>query len=84
MSYKEKGVLFLGVFTMSKEKDVRKFSKEYKLTYPVGLESGIAEALGAKGIPETFFIDREGGIARRISGTVHYKELAAGIEAMLD
>jgi len=49
----------LGVFAQSKEKDIRKFAKKYQLTYPVGKENGIAEALGANGIPETFFITKD-------------------------
>ena len=43
----------------------------------------IAEALGAKGIPETFFIARDGRIAKKITSTIHYAELAAGIEEIL-
>jgi len=69
---------------MSKEKDIKKFAKKYQLTYPVGMETGIAEALGAKGIPETLFIARDGRIVKRITHTVHYKELVTGIEKILN
>ena len=69
---------------MSKEKDVRKFREEFKLTYPVGLESGIAAALGAKGIPETYFIDKKGRISGKITGTIHYEDLVTGIETILE
>ena len=68
---------------MSKEKDIRKFAKKYKLTYPVGMESGIAEALGAKGIPETIFITKDGRIKKRNTDTIHYQELVTGIEEIL-
>ena len=68
---------------MSKKKDVKKFKKKYLITYPVGLENGIAEALGANGIPETFFIARDGRIAQKITSTLHYSDLAAGIEEIL-
>lgn len=83
MAYKDKGVLFLGVFAQSKEKDIRKFAKKYQLTYPVGMENGIAEALGVNGIPETIFIARDGRIAKKITETVHYQELVDGIEKIL-
>jgi cytochrome c biogenesis protein CcmG/thiol:disulfide interchange protein DsbE len=82
-AYKDKGVLFLGVFTMSKKKDIKKFTEKYRITYPVGLENGIAEVLGAKGIPETFFIAKDGRIASKITSTVHFSELTAGIEEIL-
>jgi cytochrome c biogenesis protein CcmG/thiol:disulfide interchange protein DsbE len=69
-------VLFLGAFAQSKENDIRKFARKYQLTYPVGMENGIAEALGAKGIPETFFITRDGRIAKQHTASINYKVLA--------
>ncbi len=53
------------------------------LTYPVGKESGIATILWVKAIPETMFIDREGRILKRYSGTINYEELSAGIQNLL-
>ena len=83
LEYKDKGVLFLGVFTMSKEKQVKKFAEKYQLTFPVGLENGIAESLGAKGMPETIFINRNGLITKRYVRKVKYKNLKTGIEQIL-
>ncbi len=82
-TYKDKGVLFLGVFTMSKEKEIRKFIDKYHITYPVGHEKGIAKALGAAGIPETIFINKEGTIIKRHTDTIHFDELKQSIEVML-
>jgi cytochrome c biogenesis protein CcmG/thiol:disulfide interchange protein DsbE len=76
-------VLFLGVFAQSKEKDIIKFAKKYQLTYPVGKENGIAEILGAKGIPETFFITRDGRIAKQHTDPINYKVLSESIEEIL-
>lgn len=76
-------MLFLGVFAQSKEKDIKKFAKKYQLTYPVGMENGIAEALGANGIPETFFITRDGRIAKQHTDPISYKELSESIEKIL-
>jgi len=53
------------------------------LTYPVGKESGIATILWVKAIPETLFIDREGRMIKRHSGTITYEELSAGIQDLL-
>ena len=63
--------------------EIREFVEKFQITYPVGQEGGIAEALGAKGIPETFFIGRDGRIIKKITTTVHYAELTAGIEEIL-
>ena len=77
------GVLFLGVFTLSKEKQIRNFAEKYHITYPVGKESGIAEALGAKGIPETYFISKEGRTVKIITDPIDHSELISGIEEIL-
>ena len=63
--------------------EIREFADKFQLTYPVGQEGGIAEVLGANGIPETFFIGRDGRIIRKIATTAHYAELTAGIEEIL-
>ena len=68
---------------MSKKKDIRKFVEQFQISYPVGLENGIAEALGAKGIPETFFISRDGKIVKKVASTIHLSELTKGIEEIL-
>ena len=73
----------MGVFAQSKEKDIRKFAQKYQLTYPVGKENGIAEALGANGIPETFFITKDGRIAKQHTDPINYKVLSEGIEKIL-
>ncbi len=83
MEYKDKGVIFLGVFAMSKEKHIKQFAKKFDLTYPLGLENGIAASLGAEGIPETIFINKNGVITKRYSQKVKYKNIKAGIEQII-
>ena len=82
MQYKDKGVLFLGVFA-SKDNEIKAFADEFHLTFPVGTENGIATTLGVKAIPETLFIGKDGQIVSRHSGTIYYEELVAGIERLL-
>lgn len=79
LAYKEQGVVFLGVFVISKEKDIRKFAEKYQLTFPVGRDNGIAEVLGTKAIPTTFFINREGSIVKRYIGPIDFDTLKDGI-----
>ncbi len=50
LSYKDKGVLFIGVFTMSGDADIRKFAATYRLTFPVGKDNRLSRALGVMGI----------------------------------
>ena len=57
--------------------------EKFHLTYPVGMENGIADALGAKGIPRTIFINKEMRVVKRHSDTISYEELAAGINQIL-
>jgi hypothetical protein len=54
---------FSGVALQDTEKDSRAFLEEFKITYPNGRdESGkIAVDYGTWGIPESFFIDAQGG-----------------------
>jgi hypothetical protein len=76
-------VSFLGVFLGSSEKDIRKFAATYHITFPVGKNSGVAEALDVKAMPATVFIDREGRILKVHMDTIYYDELATAIEKML-
>lgn len=68
---------------MSSDKDIKKFVETYKITFPVGQEDGIARTLGARGLPATVFITKEGKIAKRHRGVIDYAELVSNIEAIL-
>ena len=82
-SFKDKGVLFLGVFVKSKDKEIREFAETFHQTFPVGKDSGVAKALDIKGIPVTLFIDRDGRIVKRHRDIINYEELSIGIEELL-
>lgn len=68
---------------MSGAEDIRKFAEAYRITFPVGRDSGIAQKLGARGIPVTIFLDRNGRIAKRHIGGIDYAQLSTNIEAIL-
>lgn len=76
-------MFFLGVFAMSRDDEIRKFAETYKMTFPVGRESGIAGILSVRGIPATVFIAKDGRIIKRHIGVITYDELASNIEAIL-
>lgn len=69
---KDRGVIFLGVNMQDTNEGARRFIEEFEITYPNGrdLQSRIAINYGVYGIPETFFIDREGRITYKHIGAL--------------
>jgi len=70
--YKDQGVVFLGVDMQDTEEAARQFIQEFGITYPNGRDpkNRIAIDYGVYGIPETFFIDREGRITYKHIGAL--------------
>ncbi len=61
--YKERGdVLFLGVDYVDTEPHAREYLKKFDITFPNGPDVGtrISQLFRIKGVPETYFIDRDG------------------------
>jgi len=81
-SFKDRNVIFLGVNIQDREEDAREFLKEFGITYWNGRDATgkIAINYGIWGLPETFFIDREGRITYKHVGGLG----AATITAKLD
>ncbi|GBF04611.1 redoxin [Deinococcus aerius] len=76
------GLAVVGVlFQETKEQNARDFIKEYALAYPSLRDPGIQTGInyGVSGIPETFFIDREGVIRDKASGGLTRERLNAGL-----
>jgi len=64
--YKPGGeVVFLGVDWTDTETQARAYLEKFKISYPNGPDLGtkIADRLRITGVPETYFIDREGNLA---------------------
>ena len=79
--YKDKDVVFVGVDIQDKEPDARAFIKEFGITYPNGWDvSGkVAVNYGVWGLPETFFLDREGRITYKHVGAVERGTIIAKV-----
>ncbi len=62
--YKDRGFVLVGVDYLDPESDARKYMKEFDLTYPNGPDIGtlISQAYNITGVPETYFITRDGKI----------------------
>ena len=80
MEYKDKGVVFLGLFYMSKRKDIEEFAEKYHLTFPVGKAKDVAKEIRVQTIPETVFISRQGEVVKRFKGKFTPQELSAARE----
>ena len=60
--YKDKDVVFIGVDYVDTEKEAKAYIKEFDITYINGpdLKTRIADLYNIKGVPETFYINRDG------------------------
>ncbi len=60
--YRERGVVILGVDYVDTEEAAKKFIQEYGMTYPNGPDLGtrISQMYRITGVPETYFVTREG------------------------
>jgi cytochrome c biogenesis protein CcmG/thiol:disulfide interchange protein DsbE len=71
-TYRRKGVTFVGVIYDDKQTDARSFVRQYGGGWPDVLDPGQSTAInyGVYGVPETYFIDRQGIIRAKSTGMV--------------
>lgn len=83
--YRDRGVVFIGVAYLDTDKEARAFVEEFNVTYPNGPDLGtrIAPAYRIKGVPETFFIARDGRVADLEIGPLTETRLVSAIESLL-
>jgi cytochrome c biogenesis protein CcmG/thiol:disulfide interchange protein DsbE len=83
--YKDKGVMFVGVDIQDKEANAREFLRRFKFTFPNGPDPGskISIDYGVYGVPETFFIDRQGRIAYKHVGALTPAMIEAQLQSLL-
>lgn len=67
-TYQDRGVLILGVDYVDTETDALKFIAEFKQTYPNGpdLATKISQAYKISGVPETYFVGKDGKLLQGI------------------
>lgn len=83
--YKDDGVVFLGVAYADVEPKSLDYMKEFNLTFPHAPDLGtdVSQMYEITGVPETFFIDREGTIRHVTIGPVNAATLDELIQQML-
>jgi cytochrome c biogenesis protein CcmG/thiol:disulfide interchange protein DsbE len=83
--YRDQGVMLVGVNYQDREADARAFIERFGKTFPSGPDVGsrIAIDYGVYGVPETFFIDRQGRIAHKHIGEIGTAALHEWITRLL-
>ncbi len=84
-TFKEGNVVFVGVNIQDKEPDARAFIEEFGITYKNGWDptARVAVNYGVWGIPETFFLDREGRITFKHVGALSMPVITAKLDQAL-
>jgi cytochrome c biogenesis protein CcmG/thiol:disulfide interchange protein DsbE len=85
-AYKDRGVVVLGVDYLDTEAPALAYLKQYDVTYPNGidLQQRIAKAYRITGVPETFFIDRDGIVREVVIAPLTEAQLRTMIEALIE
>jgi cytochrome c biogenesis protein CcmG, thiol:disulfide interchange protein DsbE len=84
-AYRERGVVVLGVDIQDKDEAGRKFVRDFGLTFPNGPDPAgkVSVDYGVYGVPETFFIDRQGSIRVKHVSAVTDQVFRDTVEALL-
>ncbi len=71
-TYKDRGAVFLGVNIWDSDANARAFIREFGITYPnlLDRDGKVAIEYGLRGVPETFFVNRQGSLASKYVGPV--------------
>ncbi len=83
--YKEQGVVFIGVDYVDTEPEALAYIEEFDITYPNGpdLQTRISQAYNIQGVPETFFIAKDGTLRGVHIGPLVPPQLDQKIEELL-
>ncbi|MBL8095632.1 MAG: TlpA family protein disulfide reductase [Anaerolineales bacterium] len=82
--YKDRGVVFIGVDYADTEREARAFIAEFGVTYPNGPDLGtrIYTQYRARGVPETYFVGKDGRLHDPYIGPLTETELRTRLEAL--
>jgi len=84
-SYGPAGVRFVAVVYQDEPAKVRSYITRYGSRWPTLLDPGgrTAIAYGVAGVPETFFVDKEGKIVHKVAGAVTQQAMIETLESLL-
>jgi cytochrome c biogenesis protein CcmG/thiol:disulfide interchange protein DsbE len=83
--YRDRGVVFIGVDYVDTERGALAFIKEFDITYLNGPDIGtrISDAYHIKGVPETYFVAKNGELRGNVIGPLSPPKLDDKIETLL-
>ncbi|MDE3268197.1 MAG: redoxin domain-containing protein [Chloroflexota bacterium] len=83
--YRDEGVEFVGVGIWERPAEAEVFIDEFGVPYPTGLDipGDILLEYGVKGIPEKYFIDRNGRVAAKFVGPSSVEDLRETLDRVL-
>ena len=83
--YKDRGVVFVGVDYVDTEKEARAYIKEFDITYINGPDLGtrVAQSFNIKGVPETYYVDKNGVLRGVNIGPLKSPQLDQKIDELL-
>ena len=83
--YKDKGVVFIGVDYVDTEKEALAYIQEFDISYLNGpdIKTRISQAYNIQGVPETFFIAKNGELRGVHIGALYPPQLDDKIEELL-
>jgi cytochrome c biogenesis protein CcmG/thiol:disulfide interchange protein DsbE len=84
-AYRDRGVVVLGVDIQDHDDAARKFIRDFSLSFANAPDRGgkVSVDYGVYGVPETFFIDRDGRIRAKHVGVVTDEIFRATVESLL-
>jgi cytochrome c biogenesis protein CcmG, thiol:disulfide interchange protein DsbE len=85
-AYRDRGVVVLGVDIQDHDDAARKFIRDFSLSFANAPDRGgkVSVDYGVYGVPETFFIDRDGRIRAKHVGVVTDEIFRATVESLLE
>jgi len=83
--YQDKGVVFIGVDYVDVEPEALAYIEEFNITYFNGpdLRTAISQAYNIQGVPETFFISKNGEVGHVHVGPLFPPDLEREIDNLL-
>jgi len=83
--YKDRDVIFVGVDYLDTDTEGLAYMAKYGITYPSGPDIGdrISQDYAITGVPETFFIDKDGNIAHVQIGPIDRSQLYGLLESLV-
>lgn len=83
--YKDQGVVFIGVDYVDTKKEALAYIQEFDITYINGPDVGtrISQAFNIKGVPETYYVDKQGQLRGVHIGPLKAPELDQKIDELL-